>query len=127
MSLRSTWSRITIPELVTIEPKTLAWTIGEDVKPKTATLTMHYSEPIKVVGVTLADKRFTHELKTIEEGKKYEIIVTPESSSGPALAVMHIETDCKLTRHRAQRLFLLVRSAQQAAAAAAAASGTAKP
>ncbi len=113
-------SRITIPELVVVEPKTLTWTKGEEAKPKTATVTINYKDPIHISSVSTADERFTQELKTIEDGKKYEILVTPKNTDAFALAVMRIETDCKIERHRLVRMFMQVRSTQQAAAAAAA-------
>ena len=110
-------TRITIPVLVEVEPKTLTWSIGEGVKPKTVTLTMHHDEPIHVVSLNAQDKRFSQELKTIEDGKKYEIIVTPTATDAAAMGVVHIETDCKLTRHRSQRLFMVVRRELQSSAA----------
>lgn len=110
-------TRITVPVLVNVEPKTLTWTIGDEAKPKTVTITMNHSEPIRVTELSSADKRFSQELKTIEEGKKYEIVVTPQAPDAPAMGVVHIETDCKLTRHRSQRIFMVVRKALPAAAA----------
>lgn len=109
-------TRITIPVLVDVEPKTLNWAIGEEAKPKAVTITMNHSEPIRVTKISAADKRFTNELKTIEEGKKYEILITPQSTENVAMGVVHIETDCKLTRHRSQRMFMVIRQALQSAA-----------
>jgi hypothetical protein len=102
-------TRIHIPVLVEMEPKTLFWNLGEEAKPKSVTLTMKHTEPIKVVKISGADSRFSQELKTIEEGKKYEITVTPASTANVAMGVIHIETDCKLQRHRSQRVFMVVR------------------
>jgi hypothetical protein len=111
-------TRINIPVLVEMEPKTLFWNIGEEAKPKSVTLTMKHSEPIKVVKLSGADGRFTQELKTIEEGKKYEVVVTPANTTNVAMGVIHIETDCKLQRHRSHRIFMVVRKQLKSAAAA---------
>jgi len=111
-------SRITIPELVSVEPKTLTWFSGEEAKPKTVTVTMHYDKPIHVLSLSSADdNRFTQELKTVEDGKKYEILVTPKNTETLSMGVIHIQTDCELKRHAAQRLFTVVRKPVASAAA----------
>ncbi len=111
-------TRIHIPVLVEMEPKTLFWNIGEEAKPKSVILTMKHDEPIKVLKLSGADRRFSQELKTIEEGKKYEIVVTPATTNNVAMGVVHIETDCKLQRHRSHRVFMVVRNQLKSAAAA---------
>ena len=76
--------------------------------------------------MTGADPRFKQELKTIEEGKKYEVVITPASTEKVGMGVVHLETDCKFERHRSQRVFMVVRKplAKPATAAAAAAKTT---
>jgi hypothetical protein len=102
-------TRVIIPVLVEVEPKTLIWQVGDKAEPKTVTLTMNHSEPIRVTAVSGADARFKQELKVIEEGKKYEVVVTPASTDKVGMGVIHIETDCSVQRHRSQRIFTVVR------------------
>lgn len=102
-------THIVIPVLVQVEPKTLIWEVGEKPEPKTVTVTMDHSEPIRVTGVSGADSRFTQELKVIEEGKKYEVKVTPAATDKVGMGVVHLETDCKIQRHRSHRIFTVVR------------------
>lgn len=102
-------TKVIIPVLVEMEPKTLIWEVGEKPAPKTVTLTMNHTEPIRVTGVSGADTRFAQELKVIEEGKKYEVIVTPTGTDKVGMGVVHVETDCKVQRHRSQRIFTVVR------------------
>jgi hypothetical protein len=111
-------SHIVVPSLVEVEPKSLMWDVGSKPEPKTVTVTMKHSEPIKIVSMTGADPRFTQELKTIEEGKKYEVVITPASTEKVGMGVVHLETDCKFDRHRSQRVFMVIRQplAKQAAA-----------
>ena len=113
-------TRIVIPVLVEVEPKTLIWETGDKAEPKTVTLTMHHSEPIRVKGVSGADARFRQGLKVIEEGKKYEVVITPASTEKPGMGVIHIETDCSVQRHRSQRIFTVVRHPMPKPAQAAA-------
>jgi hypothetical protein len=70
---------------------------------------MNHKEPIHVTQVSSSSESFKHELKTIKEGKEYEIEITPGNISTPGLAVLRIETDCEITRHRIQQAFAVVR------------------
>lgn len=105
--------KVKIPVLVEIEPKTLTWDLGGDASPKTASLTVNYSSPIHVKEISSSNPAFNCELKTIEDGKKYEVVITPKSTSEVGLAVFHIDTDCTIPRHRSQRVFGVVRKAPE--------------
>jgi hypothetical protein len=100
-----------IPELVTVEPKALIWEIGEKPEPKKAIVTMSGDNPIKLTKVTGADGKFAQEWKTLEEGKKYEITVTPAQTQNAANGVVRVETDCPYPRHAKKNLFTLVKPA----------------
>ena len=102
-------TRVHIPVLVALEPKTLKWDVDGDASPQTIRITMNHSDPISVKKVTTSSTTFQHELKTITEGKLYELIVTPGEISTPGLAIMRIETDCAIERHRIQQAFAQVR------------------
>jgi hypothetical protein len=101
--------QVRIPVLIVAEPKTLFWDIGAPAEPKTVTLTMNHSEPIHILEVSGANPNYTQVLKTIEDGRKYELVITPKDTSKIDIAVFHIETDCKIVRHRSQRVFCSVR------------------
>ncbi|MEK7952498.1 DUF1573 domain-containing protein [Luteolibacter soli] len=102
-------THIVVPSLVEVEPKSLMWDLNGKPEPKTVTITMKHSEPIKIVSMSGADPRFTQELKTIEEGKKYEVVITPASTEKVGMGVVHLETDCKFERARSQRVFMVIR------------------
>lgn len=102
-------TRVTIPVLIEVEPKTLIWEMGGKPEAKTVTLTMKHSDPIRIKAISGADARFSQELKTIEEGKKYEVTVTPADTGNVGMGVIHIETDCAIQRYRSQRIFMVVR------------------
>lgn len=101
--------RVHIPVLVSLEPKTVKWETNGDASPQTIRITMNHSEPIRVKGITTSSKAFQSELKTIEEGKLYELVVTPLDVSIPGLAIVRIETDCSVERHKVQQAFAVVR------------------
>lgn len=102
-------ARVIIPVLVEVEPKTLIWESGSPAEAKTVTITMKHDEPIRVTSISGADKRFVQMLRTVEEGKKYEITVTPATTSGVGMGVISIETDCPVQRFRSQRIFTVLR------------------
>lgn len=105
-----------IPELVIVEPKAIIWEVGEKPAPKKVTVTMNHTTPIHVKSVTGADGKFTQEWKTIEEGKKYEISITPASTAGLSSGVIRLDTDCTYERHRSHGIFAVVKGKSQAAA-----------
>ena len=49
------------------------------------------------------------EVKTLEEGKHYELLVTPAETKDPGLAIIRIETDCEIKRHQVLQAFAVIR------------------
>jgi hypothetical protein len=110
--------RVHIPVLVTLEPKTLKWDLAGDGAPQTIRITMNDAKPIRVTAVTCSSPAFRPELKTIEEGRRYELIVTPTEVHAPGLGIFRIETDSALEKHRIQQAFAVVRKPTAGEAAA---------
>lgn len=101
--------RVHIPVLVSLEPKTLKWDLNGDGAPQTIRITMNHTDPIRVTSVNSSSPAFQHELKTIEEGKVYELIVKPAEIDSPGLGILRIETDCPIPQHRLQQAFAVIR------------------
>jgi hypothetical protein len=110
--------RVHIPVLVSMEPKTLKWELDGKGEPQTIRIQMNHSKPIRILSVSSSSESFKSEVKTIEEGKSYELIVTPTSIHAPGLAVLRVETDCDLEKHRIQQAFAVVRKPTPGEAAA---------
>jgi Protein of unknown function (DUF1573) len=106
--------KVQIPVLVGIEPKTVKWNIGEKVVPKTVQIVMAEGHSIHIAGITSSSTSFSHELKTVEDGKKYDLIITPLDATAPGMAVIRIETDCAIAKHRVQQAFAVVHQASPA-------------
>ncbi len=102
-------TRVHIPVLIALEPKTQKWAIGGAAEAKVIRIAMNHAKPIRVTGVSSSSQAFKHELKTVEEGKTYELIVTPLETKGPALAIFRVETDCDIAKHRTQQAFAVIR------------------
>lgn len=103
--------RVHIPLLVEMEPRTLKWDIGAAPEPQTITILMRDKDPIRVLSVSSTLDDMKHELKTVEEGRHYEIVVTPGSTATAGLGIIRIETDCKVQRFRVSQAFAVVRNA----------------
>lgn len=101
--------RVHIPVLVALDPKTLHWDLGGDAAPKTIRVTMNGERPTHVTSVSSSSAAFKPELKTIEEGKVYEVTVTPAAIDTPGLAILRIETDSESPKLRLQQAFAVVR------------------
>jgi hypothetical protein len=110
--------RVHIPVLVSLEPKTVKWELNGAAVPQTIRITMNDKKPIHVTSVKSSSPAFQSELKTIEEGKLYDLIVTPTEIGTPGLGIFRIETDCALQRHRIQQAFAVVRKSMPGEAAA---------
>lgn len=109
--------RVHIPVLVVLEPKTLKWDLNGKGQPQTIRITMKYEKPIRVTSVSASSDAFKHELKTVEEGKTYDLVVTPTDIKTPTLGIFRIETDCQIEKHRIQQVFATVRRPNPADAA----------
>lgn len=110
--------RVHIPVLVSMEPKTLKWELNGKAEPQTIRIQMKHSKPIRIRSVNSSSEAFQHDIKTIEEGKSYELIVTPTAINTQGMAVIRVETDCDLEKHRIQQAFAVVRKLTPAEAAA---------
>lgn len=108
--------RVHIPVLISLEPKTVKWEIGGKGEPQTIRITMHHTRPIRVLDVKSSSKDFKAEIKAIEEGKIYDLIVTPLDMTSAGLAVLRIETDCELPKFRTQQAFGIIRKPSPAGA-----------
>jgi Protein of unknown function (DUF1573) len=101
--------RVHIPVLVSVEPKTVKWDVNGKGGAQTIHLKMNHDKPIRVTGVTCSSESFKQELKTVEEGKSYDLTITPLDVKSPGLAVIRIETDCAIEKYRIQQAFAVVR------------------
>lgn len=102
-------TRIHIPILVVAEPKTVKWQMGDKPEEKIVSITMNHTEPIRVLRVSGPSDGVRHQLRTVEEGKKYELVLTPNDTKQPSLGIFRIETDCAMERHRVQQVFAVIR------------------
>ena len=98
-----------IPVLVVLKEKTLKWSVGAKPETQAIDVTMDYAKPIKIVSNTCTSDNFKVEVKALEEGKHYQLLVTPTETKDPGLAIIRIETDCDVKRHQVLQAFAVIR------------------
>jgi len=101
--------RVHIPVLVALDPKTIEWSLDGDAGAKSIHVTMNDTRPTRITAVTSSSPLFEPQFKTIEEGKRYEIIVKPTGVDRPGLGILRIETDSTSDKQRLQQAFAVIR------------------
>lgn len=100
--------RIHIPQLVTLDTKSLKWELGAEKTPKSIQITMAHDKPIQVTKVSSTSQDFRLELVTHQAGTRYELIVTPLNTAQQGMAIVRVETDCPVQKQRIQQAFAMV-------------------
>lgn len=101
--------KVNIPVLIGLEPKTLKWDLDGKPEPQTIQIKMAEGQTIRVTGVKSSSDSFVCQLKTVQEGRQYELVVTPTDLEKPGIGVFRIETDCTVAKQKTQQAFGVVR------------------
>lgn len=104
---------IHIPELVKINVKSLKWDVNGDRNPQSIHIIMNHDEPIHVTDVSSTSKDFSTKLVTQEEGKRYEIVITPLKNERPAFSLIRIDTDCTVEKQKVHQVYATIMKPEQ--------------
>jgi hypothetical protein len=102
-------TKITIPELITVTPRTLNWKTGESNAPKSYKIAVSHDKPIHITSLACTNNNFDTELKTLRDGMEYELTVTPRDYSEASFGIIKIFTDSKVSRYRLVQVFANIR------------------
>ncbi|MFN0130685.1 MAG: DUF1573 domain-containing protein [Verrucomicrobiales bacterium] len=119
--------KITIPRLMEISPEVTTWTVGEAPTAKKLTIKVLREEPIEVTAVSSTRQNMSVELRELEKGRSYEVILTPKTTAEPTLGAVKIETTCELNRYKNRLVFYNIVRQRRPAGAAIPAPGAATP
>jgi len=100
--------RVHIPEIIKLSPRTLKWEVKSEPVMQVMEIEMDYEKPIHVESVASSNPDFEVKLVAVEDGKKYQVEVTPKRTDVPSLAVLRIETDLDIQKHRIQQFFAAI-------------------
>ncbi len=92
-------TRIETREIYKIEKPMTNWKIGEAPESKIVQFRVLRDEPIHVLSAESKRKEVTCEIITLEEGKAYDLKLTPESTENSLLGIVRIETDCEIENY----------------------------
>lgn len=100
--------RVHIPLIISLEPRTLKWETDSEPVMQVLEIGMDYEKPIHVKSVVSSNPDFEVKLVTVEEGKKYQVEVTPTRTNTPGLSIIRIETDLEIKKHSIQQSFAAI-------------------
>ena len=69
---------------------------------------MMRDEPIHLKKVTSSRENLVVETKAIEEGKVYELTLTPKTTEKIQLGMLTLMTDCEITKHQKKLAFFSI-------------------
>jgi len=88
--------RVNILQVLSIQPRMVFWKHGEELTPKTIQLEVKLDEPMIITTVISDHELINATLNVVEEGRLYDLVVTPNADSADANAHIRIVTDLKL-------------------------------
>jgi len=96
--------RVDVPSALTLTPDRLTWAIGASADEKLLRITVAAAAaPVNIAKVECPGDLFAWTLKTIHEGREFELRVKPKTTETFALGVFQIQTDSKTERQRQHR------------------------
>ena len=101
--------KISKPELISLEPKTLKWAVGAELEPKIIEINVLDGQEVKLEEFSLNSEIFVCELKEIKKGHKYKLIVTPaDTSRAPKMGVIQLKTDSELRGYQKLNAYAVI-------------------
>jgi len=91
---------VEIPEIIRIEPDLIQWTIGETPTPKKFTVTFSGDDLVRIKSIESSRKQqVPFDLKEVEEGRKYEIVLSPVGTDQVVNGGLFIKTDSPIPKY----------------------------
>lgn len=103
---------VDIQPVFTLEPSLLTWKMGEPATPKKVIVRITDSQAIHVTQASPNKKGVNTAIRTVEDGKVYEIEVTPSSTAAKLNGAIGIKTDCSVSRLQQQLAFYRIDTAE---------------
>lgn len=97
--------KVNIPELIVVSSKSVKWTVGDEPKPQSIRVEMKHTQPIHITGFSSTSKDYLVEIKEIEKGKSYDVLITPRELKSPGFAMISLRTDSKIDQYKSKQLY----------------------
>ncbi|MCB1230412.1 MAG: DUF420 domain-containing protein [Verrucomicrobiae bacterium] len=102
--------KVTIPAVVSIEPLTVKWSIGEAPESREIRFKVLREKPIHVTGISSSRDSVSAKLDTIADGREYRITLKPESTADTMLGFVRIVTDCELEQYQRELAYFAIQN-----------------
>ena len=102
--------RIHIPTVIALEPKTVSWDANSKPEPKSIRIKINYEKPVKITKLSLSSENYSAEIIPVEEGKTYDVRITPKSTAIQGICLVGIETDIDIDKFQKQQGFARISS-----------------
>lgn len=107
--------RMTMPELLVVEPKTLKWQQGEEPVAKSFEIKAPGKTPVRVLALSgTNEERFPYLLETLKEGFHYRLTITPKTTADRGMGVIRIATDSEFKKHQNYQAFVVITKPEKA-------------
>ncbi len=84
---------VDIPQMLTIDNRMVQWKVGDPLESKKVTITVVGEQPIHVKQLVNRDKVFQTELKEVDPGRRYEVVITPTATGERTFRSFSLITD----------------------------------
>jgi hypothetical protein len=90
--------KVFIPDLYDLKPSFISWKVGDKSLPKTVHLKLLQKNKVKIESVLPSHEVLAVELKPVQEGSEYDIVITPRDTSSELWGMITLRTDSTLER-----------------------------
>lgn len=93
------FTRIETDPIMSLEPQMTNWKTGTEPVSRTVEFRVLREKPIHILSAESKRKEVSCEVVTVEVGRAYDIVLTPESTEQTLLGIVRIETDCEIEQY----------------------------
>ncbi|MFN5578170.1 MAG: hypothetical protein ACK49X_00990, partial [Akkermansiaceae bacterium] len=83
----------------------LSWDLNSKPEPKSIRVKIDYEKPVRIKKISVSNENYTSEIIPVEEGKSYDVRITPKSTATPGLCLIGIESDIDIDKYQRQQGF----------------------
>jgi hypothetical protein len=100
--------RIEVSGILQFVPNQISWEIGKAASEKILRITVADSAFVRVTKVECSQDVFECSLRTVHEGKEYELSVKPKNTKQPALGIFLLHTDSPVPRQKIHSVYAVI-------------------
>lgn len=100
---------VKVDPIYSIEPLTLDWKVGEKNSSKEIVFKVVRDKPIHITDVQHSKESvFTVDLREVEPGREYRLVLTPNSTEKELLGFVKVFTDCEIDKYARELMYFKI-------------------